>query len=90
MIPDYTIQALQRYAENHLPPGDFLEALLKGQVDLAYHVADANNKLALKEIALFIETNLPAESFGTQEKVEAWLVAKIEPYHSNATGTVDW
>jgi hypothetical protein len=77
MIPDYTAKALSRYTLHHLPPGDFLETLLGGDIERASHMTDLNNVLALEEIVAYIERCLPPESFGTPEKVKNWLKSEI-------------
>lgn len=76
LIPDYTMAALKRYTEQHIPTGDFLRAVLSNDLKEAFGRADDNNCTALFHIAAWLYNEAPSACWGSPEKVESWLSAK--------------
>jgi hypothetical protein len=72
-IPDYTFEAIQRYVADHIPPGDFLRAVLTNDLMGAMERADDNNREALFEICSFIYSEVPSLCWGSEERVRLWL-----------------
>jgi len=66
-------RSLQRYYEDHGSVGDFLTAVLCNDLMKALTRADHVNRYRLFEICRFIHNHLPMGSYGTPEKVEAWV-----------------
>lgn len=73
MIPPALIRGLERYREDHLPTGSFLRSVLCGELFEAALRADTESTQQLSAIALHVMRELPAESWGSREKVNAWL-----------------
>lgn len=77
--PDYveikqsTIDALKRYVEKGTPPGGFLMGVLTNNFIEACGRADADNRKALYAIHLFIYNEIPADCWGSVEKVQKWI-----------------
>lgn len=66
-------RALQRYAAERQPLGDFLMAVLRNDLTDAAMRADEYNGASLPAIVLYCANMLPAECWGSPEKVAAWL-----------------
>jgi len=78
MIKPETIESIKAYAETGRPTGGFLYAVLSNNLSESFGRADLENRLALYEIVQYIYHNIPADSWGSTAKVEAWLKAKRE------------
>ncbi len=72
-IPEHIYEALKRYVDNRLPPGDFLWAVLSNNLVLAVMAADEQNRAKLCDIVGFIYNEIPFISHGNPEKVKKWL-----------------
>ena len=72
-IPEHMIGALLRYFNEHILPGGFLQALLEDRFLEACRRADNENFEALQVWASFLYSVSPKHSFGSPEKVEAWV-----------------
>lgn len=77
-IPVYMHGALARYIIYGLPPGGFLIAILENDLKGAVLRADTNNKEYLVEWVTFIINEIPANSQGSPEIVEAWMTSRRE------------
>ena len=75
-IPQRTIDGLTRYVENRIHPGDFLRAVLENNLSMAFGRADDENRECMYEIVAYIYTKLPAQSWGSEEKVYRWLIGE--------------
>ena len=72
-IPEHMINVVLGYFTDHRRPGAFLQALLKNDLMEACARADDTNAAALTVWASFLYSEAPSGSFGSPEKVEAWL-----------------
>ena len=72
-IPEHMIGSVLRYFNDHLRPGDFLEALLANDFMEAWRSADDRNAAAFEVWGAFIYNLAPTDSYGSAEKVKAWL-----------------
>lgn len=70
------VESLAAYASTGRRPGGFLEAMLEGNLYRATQNADINNQQRMFHIARHIIDTLPAESYGTPEKVRKWINRK--------------
>lgn len=73
MIPEHTKQAIERYVEQHLQPGSFLEAVLCNDLAKACACADHMNSYALFDIVSYLYNNAPMSCWGSRENYEEWL-----------------
>lgn len=72
-IPTTTKEALDRYAKHRVPTGGFLRAVLEDKLFEAFNRADGENTRAMKEIVMYVWNDMPADCWGSKEKVDAWL-----------------
>ena len=72
-IPEHMIDAVLRYFNDHIEPGDFLCALLANDFMQACGRADDQNIAALPAWAALLYNLAPSGSYGSPEKVKAWL-----------------
>ena len=76
MIKPETIESLKRYAQDGVPTGDFLRAVLANDLTTAALSADEDNLAAMGEIAAYCYYSLPFSSMGSYKKVDAWTAEK--------------
>lgn len=72
MIPDYTRDALDRWAQCGLMPGGFVRSVLCNDLSGACMRADMSNRSMLFEIVQYVYNELPSDCWGSEEKVDAW------------------
>lgn len=68
-----TKDGIDRFAREGCPVGDFLYAVLTNNLKDAFGRADGDNKQDLEEIVRYCYWEIPANCWGSEEKVEAWL-----------------
>ena len=75
VIPDHTKEALDNYFLRGYEPGSFVTCILTDDLYRAVGWADMQNRHAIYEIVKWLTTDpiVPANSFGTFEKVADWL-----------------
>jgi len=78
MIKLDLVESIKLYVERGIPTGGFLYAVLSNNLSESFGRADLENRLALYEIVQYIYHNIPADAWGSRDKVEAWLKAKRE------------
>ena len=71
-VPDHTQQSLTMYYQHGYMPGGFLTALLCNDLMTAVGRADHWNKQCIADIATFVYNEMPADSWGSYEALEAW------------------
>jgi hypothetical protein len=64
---------LVAYFEERVPVGGFLSAVLENNLLKAAAAADNRNKSKLFEYASWLYNYAPVGSYGSREKVEAWI-----------------
>lgn len=72
-IPIHLQPGLQRYIRFGTQTGGFLRACLENNEKLARVRAVGAARLAIPDIFEFLENRVPAECWGSPEKVEAWI-----------------
>jgi hypothetical protein len=70
---DHFIPGLIRYVNEHIETGGFLRAVLENDLREACDRADPLSRPVLADLVTYIELILPAECWGSPEKVKAWL-----------------
>lgn len=78
-IPEYMHHPLACYIADHTPTGDFLHALLCGDLFRAVNRADDKNILVLPVYAGFLFNYAPYSCYGSKEKVNTWLEQETVP-----------
>lgn len=71
-IPTALLQALIEWATKGRRPGHFLTAVLENNLSEAFARAGEESTQALPAIVSFIQSDMPAPSWGSPEKVAAW------------------
>jgi hypothetical protein len=71
---------LDRYRFHHTKTGGFLAAILSDDIEDAIRRADPNSLAHLEDIRQYVHWELPSESWGSRDKVAAWI-AKGEAAH---------
>lgn len=72
-IPGTTQGSLERYVNHGISPGSFVTAVLENDLMKSVGAADLDNLIALTDIAKFVYNELPSNSWGSQNKVSAWI-----------------
>jgi hypothetical protein len=73
-IPDRLRDRIRNYIDHRVHPGPFLLAVLAGDLFIAAIPTRADVDLA--SLARFIIRNAPPESWGSAERVSAWLAGR--------------
>jgi len=81
-----TIDGLRRYADDGIPPGGFLMAVLENNLMEAFGRADEQNTLDMVEIAAYVYNEIPSVCHGSPERVTAWLEMKAAQRAREARG----
>lgn len=72
-VPHHTQQALLKYLEHHILPGDFLRAVLQNNLTEAVLFADKQNQEALQDIIRVLYNYAPSPSWGSETAVREWI-----------------
>lgn len=72
-VPQHTLEALNRYVEHGLEPGSFLMSVLCNDLFGAVSRADTTNLLFLKDICMYVHWEIPANCWGNENKVHAYM-----------------
>ncbi len=73
MVPQHAKEALDRYVEDHIPPGGFLLAVLSNDLSGAVGRADSINREHLSDIVKYCYNKIPSSCWGSPEAVDRWL-----------------
>jgi len=70
--------ALERYLNHGIMPGGFMTAVLENNLKEAFARADDTNIENMKNIVGYVYNNIPSDSWGSREAVNAWLESVTE------------
>ena len=73
LLPEHIREAMKRYIENRIAPGDFLMAVLSNDLMGAISRADYINRDKIHDICCFLYNEAPADCWGSPEIVKQWL-----------------
>jgi hypothetical protein len=73
LLPEHLRGGMRRYIEQGVPPGQFLQAVLRNDFAEAVVAADDANLAAILGIARFMHNEVPRSVWGSRETVDAWL-----------------
>lgn len=79
MIPQHTLDSLNRYVQHRIMPGGFLFAVLTNDLFSAVSRADSQNLEALPEIVQYIYNKIPSDAWGSRDIV--WQYIKNQFYN---------
>ncbi len=71
-VPDRTLNSLDQWAKNTLPPGSFGMAVLKNDLTEAVGRADRQNRNSLPRIVEYCYNELPNRCWGSEKAVKNW------------------
>lgn len=70
----YLIYGLERYVKAHVCPSNpFLRAVLANDLFAVYKMAEARDLEALPALVRFIVNVVPAEAYGSDQRVKDWI-----------------
>jgi len=72
-VKEATREGIVRFVIDGLRPGDFLQAVLRNDLQQAFARADLENLRDLKEIAGFVFMRVPLPCYGSKAKVDRWI-----------------
>lgn len=73
IVPQHTLEALDRYVEHGLEPGSFLMSVLCNDLFGAVYRADSTNLEHLRDICIHIHWEIPSDCWGNENKVRAYM-----------------
>ena len=68
-----TKESIDRYVNDHIPTGSFLEAVLCNNLKEAIGRADSENLRDIVEIVQYCYWEIPSVCWGSPKEVRAWL-----------------
>jgi hypothetical protein len=71
-IPDRMMGGIRRWIEHRVPPGDFLMAVLRNDLQEACGRADDENLRNIPAYVAYLYNEAPRECWGSPEKVAIW------------------
>jgi hypothetical protein len=72
-IPELIIAQIDNFHVEHLPPGDFVQAVLENDLTSVLSFADEDSFKALRSIWAYCHKSLPPEAWGNPDLVASWL-----------------
>jgi len=66
-------EAIDQYAEQGVPMGDFLTALVANDLMSALGRADDGNRRDIFQLCMYVYNEIPSDSHGSYERVDEWL-----------------
>lgn len=72
-IPYRLMIGVGRYITKGIRPGDFLYAVLCNNLKQSILRADKDSFIALPDLVKWLHWEAPSESYGSEEKVHAWI-----------------
>lgn len=76
-VPSHLLEGLRKYADDRIPTGGFLRAVLENNLKEAVQAADIHSQLALCAVVSYCYNHIPADSWGSPEKVNEWLRGRV-------------
>lgn len=72
LLPAHLRGGMQRYLEEGMLPGQFLQAVLKNDLAGTFSRADHESQAALVDIVAWLHMECPGTAWGNEEKMLAW------------------
>lgn len=78
-VPVALRDGLARYFEDGIRPGQFLEAVLAGDLFEAFKRGDPETLAQLRSVVIFLHNDVPMGSFGNKCAVDSWIARHHPP-----------
>jgi len=78
-IPKRMMGGIHRYIEHHIPPGNFLSAVISNDLKEACGRADDENMVNLPAYVAYFYNEAPSHCWGSKENMDAWIKAGRPP-----------
>ena len=75
-IPERMHGGLTRWIEQGIPPGDFLQAVIKNDLAEACRRADDENQHLLFDYIKYFYNHAPPQCWGSEKNFKAWVESK--------------
>lgn len=72
-IPDRMMPGIQRYIQDHIRPGGFLQAVISNNLKDAVSLGDDENIENLTAFVMYFHHKAPSACWGSQLNMERWL-----------------
>ena len=72
-IPIRMMDGLERYINHHVPPGDFLSAVIKNNLRATIERADDENIANLPAYIGFLYNEAPSQCWGSEQAFKNWI-----------------
>lgn len=72
-LPAHMQDGARRYIEHGIPPGHFLQAVLRNDFMEAFRRADDVNTECMRDWAVFLSSHAPIGCYGSPEHVADWI-----------------
>ena len=72
-IPDRMMGGIERYVNDRVPPGHFLESVICNNLKLACMYADEENLANLPAYVGYFYNEVPGSCWGSREIMREWL-----------------
>src|SRR6266702_2435822 len=86
----HIVPSIDRYVNNRIPAGGFLQAVLSNDLKEACARADNQNRYLLFEIVGYLYNEIPASCWGSPERVENWLTPDVKPDPAGSRDIDEW
>jgi len=73
LLPEHLRGGVQRYIENRVKPGSFLQAVICNNLKESFARADEINIALMFDIVNFFHNEVPGNCWGSPERMEGWL-----------------
>lgn len=71
--PVHILDGIRRFADDRVPPGGFIQAVLENNLSEAFGRADEFSLAGLFDIVRYVRWEIPSICHGSPEKVREWL-----------------
>lgn len=72
-LPDHMEESITGYVFEGRPVGNFLQALLKNNLQMTFAYADEQNRKRIHQWVQFIYNDVPADCWGDDERIKNWI-----------------
>jgi len=73
LVPSHLVNGMKLYIEHGIPPGDFLQAVLRNDLMESMGRADEESRNGLFNLCTFLYSHAPFDCHGSEAKYKAWV-----------------